>query len=86
VTYERLGHELPDDLVLACGICHDMIHVLEHRTHDLRASTEAVKAMRSGPTRQPKPSWALTRYPRPGKPHISHKRTINRNAAMVAAR
>ena len=26
VTYERLGHELPEDLVVLCRLCHDVGH------------------------------------------------------------
>lgn len=29
-TYERLGHELPEDLTLLCKKCHEKFHQAEH--------------------------------------------------------
>ena len=54
-TYERLGNELPDDLVTACEICHTFIHQEQARTgRPLDLATDAALALirASGPAQQ----------------------------------
>jgi hypothetical protein len=51
VTYERLGSESIDDVVLLCGRCHDLLHIV-HKTHDIPlgdfpiAASYVIKAIR----------------------------------------
>lgn len=30
LTYERIGHEHPDDLIVLCPACHADVHGIEH--------------------------------------------------------
>lgn len=45
LTYERLGHELPTDLVAICRSCHDIVHDLVKSSGSIQAATERVKAL-----------------------------------------
>lgn len=44
-TYERIGRERPEDLVVLCAECHSSVHDLRHRQPwmSLREATNAVK-------------------------------------------
>lgn len=55
-TYERLGNELPDDIITVCEICHGFIHREQERTGGMLATvTDAALALirASGPASGP---------------------------------
>ena len=43
LTYERLGHEHPEDLIVLCPACHAAEHGLEH--HDAAFTTSMEEAL-----------------------------------------
>jgi hypothetical protein len=45
LTYERLGRELPRDLVLVCRPCHDTIHERRDKHDSILAATRYVREM-----------------------------------------
>lgn len=44
LTYERLGHELPEDIVAVCRPCHDLIHSFGGKRVSVREATEIVRS------------------------------------------
>lgn len=47
LTYERLRHEWPKDLVLLCRTCHDTVHARRSKHGSIMAATRYVREMQA---------------------------------------
>lgn len=54
LTYERFGHEPPEDLVLICRICHKAVHHIATNGCSVRQATEIIREWRRNGI---KPDW-----------------------------
>ena len=69
-TYERLGSELPDDIVTVCEVCHGFIHAEQRRTRKpLAEVTDAALALIRVSGKTEPTTWVSPAHKPPQKLH-----------------